>query len=193
MSDQDQRTPPERIRVKKLQEAHLPKLLALEEAAAAIYTAEFGVDNDARTVLSERDFARLTRTHDVCVVEADHQVAGYLAWIDQAPGVAFIERLVVAEDYQRFGVATVLLRAVGEKAAQHGIPHAAVMCFNRNIPALSFLAVRGFVPIDLGAPAAIESWCQQHLQAHPPAPTAVRSCWWATAEGLGLVPGLPTP
>ena len=193
MSEQETRTPPEKIRVTKLQEAHLRDLERIEQEVAAMYQANLGLSSEQHAPLNELTIAVLTKTHDVLVAEADDKVAGYLAWADQAPGVAYIARLMVAEEYRRFGVGTRLLREVGESAGGHNIEVCAAMCWQKATWAMSFLGVRGFRPTQLGdVPSKLAHWCEA-LGTKNPEATNEKVCWWAPVDGLGNVPGLPRP
>jgi amino-acid N-acetyltransferase len=181
------RTPPEKIRVTKLQEAQVVDLVKIEQDAATKH-AEAGIAIDP---LDDIELAKLPRSYDVLVAEADHEVAGYLAWADHPPGVAWVPILAVAEEYQRFGVGTRLLRELGESASEHGVEVAVTPCWERAGWAMTFLGAAGFQPIDGGKlPPKLEDW-----RNGPGAELAQpgQKLWWAKTDGLGTVPGLPRP
>ncbi len=188
---EEERRPPERIRVTKLQEAQLADLTRIEHQVAAMYL-EAGFEADAIAPRSDIAIAKLTRTHDVLVAEADHHVAGYMFWADQAPGVAMLSALMVAPDFHRFGIATRMLREIGEVASRHGIDTVVTPCWDRASWAMAFLAVRGFQLLDGGdlLPPKLTQW----LEKRPDDATVEgQRLWWAKTDGLGTVPGLPRP
>lgn len=188
--EQPPRTPPERIRITKLQEAQLQDLVRIEQTAADRYY-ELGFTAEHLKPRGEMDIAKLTRGHDVLVASADHHTAGYLAWADEAPGVAVITALMVDPAYQRFGIATKLLREMGEKALGHNIPQTVTVVYTNALWALTFLGVRGFAPVDQDiVPENVARWCQ------------TRGCdlvedgktiWWRSTDDIGHIPGLPIP
>jgi amino-acid N-acetyltransferase len=183
----EERTPPAKIRVTGLQEAQLVDLRRIDEQVAARHY-EVGITPEQLSPRSDVTLAQLPRQNDVMVAEADHDVAGFLVWADQAPGVAYLSTLAVGADFQRFGVATRLLRELGEKTQQHGIEYVATQCWERASWALSFLAVRGFSPLEpSGLPDKVARWHEQH----PAEPG--QTLWWRKTEDLGLIPGLPKP
>ena len=152
-----ERTPPERIRITGLQEAQLAALLDIEQASAAMYR-DLGVDEAGWPARTVTEIIALTRDHDVLVAEADHQVAGYLAWRDEPPGVAFITQLAVHPDYQRFGVGARLLEALLEAALRCGLHHAAGRLRERAPWALGFSRRAGFRPLGEEAPEPVRRW-----------------------------------
>src|SRR5262249_40079475 len=81
----DERTPPARVRVTKLQEVQLRDLVQIDALTSAMYH-DLGFDAAEVPQRSEKDLAALTRGHNVHVAEADHVPAGMLAWRDEAPG-----------------------------------------------------------------------------------------------------------
>jgi len=188
MTDEE-RTPPEKIRITGLQEAQLLDLQAIEARCAAMFY-EVGLTDKQLTPRTDIEIARLTRNHDLMVAEADDRTAGYLAWADEAPGVAYLPILMVAPIHQRFGLGTRLLREVGEAASKHGITTVVTPCWATATWAMSFLGVRGFQPLDGQLPDKLEQW-KARRQADLVEPGL--SLWWAETDGLGTVPGLPRP
>jgi amino-acid N-acetyltransferase len=181
------RQPPVRIRVTKLQEAQLPSLVRIEEAVAALQAA-IGLAAEPRTVVA---IASLTRTHDVLVAEADHEASGYLAWADEAPGVAWLPTLMVNPAVQRFGIGTRLLRDLGERAVAAGVAAVVTPCWDLAAGAMAFLGVRGFAPLDAGGlPDKLVRWRDRRAAA---VVQPGQKLWWAQTDGLGLVPGIPRP
>ncbi len=191
MSDEE-RQPPTKIRVTKLQEAQLGTLEEVELACAA-QLVEAGVDAALCEPRNQTQIARLTRDHDVLVAEADHEPAAYLAWADEAPGVAWLPIFMVAPAYQRFGVGTRLMRELGEIASGHGIDSVVTIAWERAPWTLQFLGTRGFRMLESGAsglPPKLADWA--HTRAAEVAAES-RKLWWARTDGLGTVPGLPRP
>jgi N-acetylglutamate synthase-like GNAT family acetyltransferase len=185
----DPRTPPEKIRITGLQEAQLLDLQAIEARCAAMFY-EVGLTEEQVAPKTEIGMAKLPRSHDVMVAEADDRPAGYLAWADEAPGVAFLTTLVVAPSHQRFGLATRLLRELGEEASKHGIKTVVTACWDLAPWAMSFLAVRGFQRLNGQLPDKLNEWKDRR---EPELAQPGLSLWWARTDGLGTVPGLPRP
>lgn len=188
--NEEERTPPQKVRVTKLQEAQLVELVNIEAACAQLfYDAGFSAD-DVKPK-TEMEIARLPRSHDVMVAEADHEPVAYLAWADQAPGIAWLPTLVVSPMHQRYGIATHLLRELGHAARGFGIDTVVTSCWDRAPWGLSFLAVRGFQPIEQGGlPDKLTEWLGaggRELAAPG------QKLWWAKTDGLGTIPGLPRP
>jgi len=156
MSD-DERRAPDKIRISKLQEAQIEALMAIDRASAEMYY-ELGFDGAEVPIRTEQDFYRLPRDHAVRVAEADHEVAGYAAWRDEAPGVAYLEELSVHPDYQRFGVATKLLQRVLEEARENGFPALVLRAWDKATWAQRFYAKHGFRPLGDDAPEKAREW-----------------------------------
>ena len=161
-------------------EAASPELVPID-GEHAISDVQHGL---AHAVLAEAHY-------DILVVEADHETAGYLAWADEAPGVAVIRRICIGSPFRRYGIATRLLREVASKAAGHDLPFVLAPAWSHMPSSLSFLASRGFMPVDQGlVPEPIATWCAQT------APARIREgevILWRDTETLGHVPGLPRP
>lgn len=187
---EEERTPPQKVRVTKLQEAQLPELVKIEEDCAQLFY-EHGFTADDIQPRKDMEIARLTRNHDVLVAEADHHPVAYMAWADQAPGVAWLPIIMVAPMHQRFGIGTHMLRELGEITRNHGIGTCVAPCWDRAAWALSFLAVRGFQPVEQGGlPEKTTEW----INAAPDDLTRPgQKLWWAKTDGLGTIPGLPRP
>lgn len=188
---EEERTPPQKIRVTKLQEAQVLDLAAIEARCAAMFY-EAGLSDAEVQPRSDIDIARLTRDHDVMVAEADHQPAGYLAWADEAPGVAWLPILMVAPVFQRFGIATRLLRDLGERAHGLGIEAVVAPCWTAAPWAMQFLGVRGFQMVETTSslPEKLAEWVgRRGGDAVQPG----QKLWWSKTDGLGTIPGLPRP
>lgn len=187
---EEPRVPPQRVRITKLQEAQVHDLQVIEADCAQIFY-ENGFSADDVKPRVELDIAKLPRNHDVLVAEADHEPVAYLAWADQAPGVAWLPIIMVSPMHQRFGIATHMLRELGEIARGHGITAVVTPCWERAPWGLSFLAVRGFQPLDQGGlPDKVTEW----KKAAPDDIVAPgQKLWWSKTDGLGTIPGLPRP
>lgn len=188
----ERRDPPVRVRVTGLQEAQLPMLAAIEQAIAAERQGR-GLSLEATEPRTDRDIAQLTRRHEVRVLEADHEPAGYLAWRDEAPGVAVLEALCIDPSLQRYGLATRLLREVGDKAKDLGLSHAVLLVPDGDAGAATFLHKRGFAPAkdpssSEGLPEPVARWLE--LRGGTP---GGHGLWWGRTDGLGFIPGLPLP
>ncbi len=192
--EEEERTPPERIRTTGLQEAQLADLIRMEQAGAQLHY-EAGLDSSLMTPRGEREIGALPRKHNVFVAEADHQPAGYLAWRDEQPGVAIVEALVVDPDFQRFGIGTRLLREMSEDARKHGINFAIVPCWKQATWAHAFLAVLGFKQIEGKAPEPVSRWLELQKGKTGDDPPAGQLYFWRQTEGLGVkeLPGVPPP
>lgn len=153
----DDRTAPKRIRVTGLQEAQLPALVALEEACTAMYH-ESGFDAAEVPARALSEIVALTRRHDVRVAEADDEVAGYMAWRDEAPGVAYLEELSVHPDHQRRGIATRLLEELYGRARELGMEQVVLRSREKASWAQAFYRKAGFTPIGDDAPAKVRAW-----------------------------------
>ncbi|AUX42923.1 amino-acid acetyltransferase [Sorangium cellulosum] len=153
----DERTAPQRIRVTGLQEAQLPALVALEQACTAMYHAA-GFDAAEVPARALPELIALTRRHDVRVAEADDEVAGYMAWRDEPPGVAYLEELSVHPDHQRRGIATRLLEELRERARELGMQQIVLRTRVKASWAQDFYRRAGFVPLGPDAPAKVRAW-----------------------------------
>ena len=156
MTDEE-RTPPKRVRFTKLQEAQLPTIVRLEQETSAMYY-EIGFDAAEVPARIASEISALPRQHSVIVAEADHEVAGYAAWRDEAPGVAYVEEIGVLPEYQRFGVGRLLIEKIREEAREYRIGEIVLKCWERASWAAAFYKRLGFVPIDEAAPQKVQTW-----------------------------------
>ncbi len=154
----DDRTPPDRVRLSRMQEAQLKALEKVDHACAAMYH-QIGFDAAEVPVRSYADFVNLTRDHNVHVVEADYQPVGYAAWRDEPPGIAYIDEINVHPEMQRFGLGSRLLDAIRDDARKAGIHHIVLRAWAKATWAMSFYRKQGFHEID-GAtlPNAVMTW-----------------------------------
>jgi amino-acid N-acetyltransferase len=174
----DEGTAPKRIRVTGLQEAQLPALVALEQACTAMdRDAGSGAEEaQARTLA---DLAALTRRHDVRVAEADDEVAGYLAWRDEAPGVAVLEELSVHPDHRRCGIGTRLLEELQERARELGMEQIVVRSREKPGWIQAFCKKGGFEPLGDEAPGKARAWWSEQEAAGSPLIRAGEVILWA--------------
>jgi amino-acid N-acetyltransferase len=190
MSEADDRIPPHRVRTTKLQEVQLPALAACEQHAVQMYR-EIGLGPEHIEARNDTGIAVLTKTNDVIVAEADHETVGYLAWADEAPGVAVLTQVCVAPDHQRFGIATRLLRELGDTASGHGLQCVVAIVWPTAPWVLGFLATRGFMPVDQGVvPEPVAEWCGSRGEELI---LDGQIILWRDTDHLGHVPGLPKP
>jgi amino-acid N-acetyltransferase len=153
----EQRTRPTRIRVSGLQETQLHALVEVEEAAAALYV-ESGFAEGEVPARRLTDIVALTRDHNVRVAEADHVVAGYAAWRDEAPGVGVIGTIAVHPDFQRVGVGSKLVATIEEEARDAGLKHLVIRCRTKAPWAMEFCRRLGFSAIGADAPGKVAKW-----------------------------------
>ncbi|XXX81909.1 GNAT family N-acetyltransferase [Sorangium sp. So ce134] len=175
----DERTAPKRIRVTGLQEAQLPALVAVEQACAAMYQEKIGVDAADVPARALSELVALTRQHDVRVAEADDEVAGYLAWRDEAPGVAYLEELSVHPDHQRRGIATRLLAELQERARELGMEQIVLRARAKAGWAQAFFKKAGFAPLGDDAPAKVRAWRSGQEAAGRPLTRSGEVVLWA--------------
>ncbi len=162
----EDRIPPKRIRVTRLQETQVDALVHVEQACSAMYH-ERGFDAAEVPVRTFADIAHLPRFHNVYVAEADHEVAGYVAWRDESPGVAYIEELSVHPDFQRFGVGSKLLEMVEEDAVRAGLGDLVAKMFEKATWAAAFYAVQGFKQLGTDASAKAQGWVEERSGGRP--------------------------
>lgn len=175
----DERTAPRRIRVSGLQETQLPALVELEQACTAMYH-ELGFDAAEVPARTLSDLAALGRQQDVRVAEADHVVAGYLAWHDEAPGVVYLEELSVHPDFQRFGVGTRLIEELRERALEHGLRHIVLRSWAKATWAQAFYEKAGFARLDGDAPLKVREWRAEREESGRPLTRPGELILWAT-------------
>ncbi len=162
----DDRLRPKRIRVTRLQEAQIEGLVGVEQACSAMYH-DIGFDAAEVPVRTFADIAHLPRYHNVYVAEADDEVAGYVAWRDESPGVAYIEELSVHPQYQRFGIASTLLERVAEDAVRAGLKDLIAKKFEKAVWAAVFYAHHGFTQVTENASERALGWVEERSGGRP--------------------------
>jgi amino-acid N-acetyltransferase len=167
MKDDDDRIPPKRVRISKLQEVQIGDLVKLDHACSEMYW-ELGFDAAEVPARMTQEFYKLPRDHAVRVAEADYVVAGYTAFRDEAPGVAYLEELSVHPDYQRFGIGAMLLESVYEEARDKDLKEIVLRTWDKAEWARAFYAKLGFVKIDESAPLRVRDWLASKTEGDRP-------------------------
>lgn len=165
----EDRSPPARVRVSRLEEVQVPDVVRIDHACAAMYHA-VGFDAAEVPVRSGSDLYKLTRDHNVLVVEADWNPAGYAAWRDESPGVAYIEELNVDPELQRFGLGTRLLERIREEARAAKRKHIVLRCWQKATWAMAFYKVNGFHEVDgiVTLPSDVMGWITERERSGRP-------------------------
>jgi len=164
----DDRLAPARIRVSTgLQEAQLADLVRLDALCTAMYH-QAGFDAAEVPNRDQADLVILSRQNSIRVAEADHVVAGFLAWHDESPGVAYLVDVQVHPDYQRFGIGAELLDALRDEARKLRLEQIVVRCWEKATWAMSFYRRQRFMPIDATAPAQVQGWKEERLATGKP-------------------------
>jgi amino-acid N-acetyltransferase len=146
---------PQRVRITKLQETQIDAVVSIDLACkSAMHRA--GVPASEAPARGLAGMAKLTKVHNVLVADADGVVAGYVAWRDESPGVAYLEDLAVKPELQRAGVGTKLLDALREEARGLALPVLLTRCWTSAAPARSFLTKAGLVPLGSETPEIAE-------------------------------------
>lgn len=181
----EERTRPTRIRVSGLQETQLPSVVDIEKAGAAMYR-DSGFATGEVPARQAMEIVALTRDHNVRVAEADHVVAGYAAWRDEAPGVGVIETIAVHPDFQRVGVGSKLIETIREEARDAKLSHLVIRCRTAAPWVMEFCRKAGFSPIGEDAPGKVAAWGQERAATGLPPDEVVL---WAT---VGEPPAEPS-
>jgi N-acetylglutamate synthase-like GNAT family acetyltransferase len=138
--------PPQKVRIAKLQDIQIDAVVAIDLVAKqAMHRA--GVPASELPARGLAGIGQLTKKHNVLVADADGTVAGYAAWRDESPGVAYLEDLAVKPELRRVGIATKLIDAVREDARKVSLPVLLVRCWASVAPARALLAKVGFVAL----------------------------------------------
>ncbi len=178
----EHRRKPKRIRVGGLEETQLPDVVEVDRAAVA-QCQENGLGGEEMPGRTGADLISLTRWHNVRVAEADHQVAGYSAWRDESPGVAYIEEMCVHPDWQRMGVGSALMNRIDEEARETKLKFIVLRCYEKAKWAIAFYKKHGFVPISDDAPPKVQHWKEEIAASGKPFVAAGQIAMWrATTE-----------
>jgi amino-acid N-acetyltransferase len=139
-------TPPQRVRVARLQDTQLDGVVAIDaECKQQLHRA--GVSTTEEPARGVAGIAKLTKLHNVLAADADGVVAGYAAWRDESPGVAYLEELAVKPELQRHGIAEKLLDAVREEARALSLPILLIRVWTKNAAGKALLEKAGFTPL----------------------------------------------
>ncbi|MFO0553199.1 MAG: GNAT family N-acetyltransferase [Polyangiaceae bacterium] len=170
MSHDDERTPPRRIRIGKLEEVQVADLVKVDRACAEMYWL-LGFDAAEVPTRSSNEFYQLPRNHAVRVAEADYNVAGFVAWRDEAPGIAYVEDIGVHPDYQRFGVGRKLMERVFEEAREAGFTEIALRAWDKVDFVQAFYKKLGFSRFEPGSasnPEKLALWYEEKTAGDRP-------------------------
>ena len=116
------------------------------DAIAASEAANLGVDAWSHGLVAEGVAGRLPTVHYL-VAEEDGRVVGH-AVASVVADIAELQRIAVAEEVRRTGVATALLEEVLALAGATGADRLLLEVRDDNRGALAFYAGRGFVEVD---------------------------------------------
>jgi N-acetylglutamate synthase-like GNAT family acetyltransferase len=147
---------PQRVRIAKLQDAQLDGVVAIDLACKQMMHRS-GVPASEEPARGLAGIAKLTKVHNVLVAEADGVVAGYVAWRDESPGIAYLEDVAVKPELQRLGVGGQLLAAVRQEAQRLSLPVLLTRCWTKATAARAFLEKAGLAafPSDPGERAQL--------------------------------------
>lgn len=148
----EEREPPRRVRFEKLQEVHVPDLKRIDVACAELYWS-IGYDAAEVPVRTSGDFYRLPRTHAVWVADADGDIAGFIAFRDESPGIGYIEDIAVHPELRRFGVGRRLIDKARAELVHLGFDEVVLKVKTRAAWAVAFYEALGFHM--LGDPSAL--------------------------------------
>ncbi|HEY3820821.1 MAG TPA: GNAT family N-acetyltransferase [Polyangiaceae bacterium] len=157
-------TPPQRVRVARLQDTQLDGVVAVD-AACKQQLHRAGVPATEEPVRGLAGVAKLTRLHNVLVADADGVVAGYAAWRDESPGVAYLEELAVKPELQRHGIAEKLLDAVRGEARAVSLPVLLTRMWSKNAAGKALLEKAGFTPLASHASERVTQWKEEQEAA----------------------------
>ncbi len=116
------------------------------DAIAASEADNLGGDAWSHGLIAEGVAGRLPTVHYL-VAEEEHQLVGH-AVASLAGDIAELQRIAVAEDHRRGGVATALLDGVLALAVAGGADRVLLEVREDNAGALAFYGARGFVEVD---------------------------------------------
>jgi GNAT superfamily N-acetyltransferase len=160
--------PPHRVRIAKLQDTQVDGVVAIDLACKQLMLRA-GVPASEVPARGLAGIAKLTKVHNVLVADADGTVAGYAAWRDESPGVAYLEELAVKPELQRLGIGTRLLDAVREEAKAVALPVLVTRCWAKAAPGKALLAKAGFAPLSADCGDRAQLWREEQESAGTPA------------------------
>jgi amino-acid N-acetyltransferase len=152
--------PPQRVRVTRLQELQIDAVVAIDAACKQLMLRA-GVPSSEVPARGLAGVAKLTKFHNVLVAEADDAVAGYAAWRDESPGVAYLEELAVKPELHRLGIGTKLLDAVREEARAVSLPILVTRCWTKAGPGKALLEKAGLAPLSGDSGERAQLWREE--------------------------------
>jgi [ribosomal protein S18]-alanine N-acetyltransferase len=123
-----------------------PATAADVDAIAASEADNLGADAWSHALVEEGVAGRLPTVHYL-VAEEGHRVVGH-AVASLVDDVGELQRIAVAEDHRRRGLAGALLDAVVELAVEAEADRLLLEVREDNVAALGFYAAHGFVEVD---------------------------------------------
>ncbi|MBK6516394.1 MAG: GNAT family N-acetyltransferase [Polyangiaceae bacterium] len=160
MSDQEERKPPNKIRISKLQEVHVGPLKRIDRECAEQYW-ELGFDAAEVPIRTTEEFYVMPKFHAVRVAEADYETAGFAAWRDEAPGIIYLEEIAVEPAMQRFGVGRKLMERLFEEAKEGDFGEVVLRSWKKAEWAQAFYKKLGFKEIGDDAPPKVKEWLEE--------------------------------
>jgi N-acetylglutamate synthase-like GNAT family acetyltransferase len=155
------------VRIGTFAESQIEAVVALELECSAMYR-KAGFSEAQAPARTLREIAQLYKLHNVRVAEVDGVVAGYLAWRDESPGVAYIEELSVHPNFQRTGVGKALLAKARAEAKEAHLQHVVIRTFPKAAWAAAFWKKAGFSPLGEGSPEVVKVWQKEQGEKGTP-------------------------
>lgn len=159
MSDEE-RMPPRKVRISKLQEAHIAPLKRIDHASCERYW-ELGFDAAEVPVRTTEELYVMPKFHAVRVAEADDEAAGFAAWRDEAPGVIYLEEIAVDPALQRFGIGRRLIERLFEEAKEGSFGEVVLRSWKKADWAQAFYKKLGFHEVGDDAPPKVKEWLEE--------------------------------
>ncbi len=174
MSDKPVRPPPNRIRITRMSEGQLADVVRIEASAKE----DFQRHKISVPVRELAEIVSMTRDHNVKVAEADDEVAGWLAWRDESPGIAHLDTLLVEPSFRRLGVARKLVAELRDEARGLRLPQIVIVVPEKASWARAFLTSAGFAVADDKSPDRVQEWLVEQREAEA-GPTDGEVLLWA--------------
>jgi len=159
--------PPLRVRIAKLQDTQIDSVVSIDLACKQLMQRA-GVPASELPARGLAGIAKLTKVHNVLVADADGTVAGYAAWRDESPGVAYLEELAVKPELQRLGIGTRLLDAVREEARAVSLPILVTRCWAKAARGKALLEKAGFALLSGESGQRAQRWREEQENARTP-------------------------
>jgi N-acetylglutamate synthase-like GNAT family acetyltransferase len=152
--------PPQRVRVARLQDTQIDGVVSIDLACKRLMHRS-GVPASELPARGLAGIAQLTKLHNVLVADADGVVAGYAAWRDESPGVAYLEEIAVQPELHRLGIGTKLLDAVRAEAQAVSLPILLTRCWTKAAAGKALLEKAGFTPLSADASERAALWSEE--------------------------------